>query len=223
MLLSILQMLDAELDRLKRLREIVAELGTPSPNAASFAGVATLLAKPERLAVEALHNEGDPAEVEEQATPAFLHSPEIARKRRRRSVETSVLAEAIRSSGESADRPDTKVRPVGAEVDPKVEESLLVENSPAVAEASQTLRKPLPRAGVVHGVKESKPSMVVVSATEAARERASRLARLPAKRGHGEHPGPKPDAAPEDLARDLAARWLSGTGSADPSAQLLDR
>ena len=205
MLLSlILETLDAELGRLERLREIVAELGVPSANVVSSAGVAALLAQPrsEPAATEVSQSAPAVPEAEERPVPT-------PRRRARRATS--------RASDEISNVPSRQE----AEVKPLPEDPLevsrgadLEDESPLVSELAVSSPKALRSEVAVQVVSRPKPSMVVVSATEAARERASRAARQPVKRTRGEEHVAKPDAKPEDLARDLAARWLSGSGGA---------
>ena len=202
LLLSIVQTLDAELDRLKRIREIVAELGTPSANLLNLTGVAAFLAGPESKSGAPVPTPAEVPGMEATSVPVPRRKARGASGPRSEPVLEALGESHTESQGAAAEVPE------GSEGDNASSDS-----RPPVKAPSRRGRRSL-KAVSVKIEAPPKPAMVVVSATEAAAERASRAARQAAHRPRGEHGAARPQAAPEDLARDLAARWLSGAGSA---------
>ena len=178
MLSSILQLLDAELDRLKRLREIVADLGKPSANLVNSVGVAAFLEEPVSPLAEPSEAARADAEASAQTTPTIPQSAEPAAKRRRRSAkevratEDAELVEPVELGipvEPGAGVAGSGLDPVERKVEAKGEKASSPESVASIADDSRTSSKRAPRPGEIHVVKEPKPSMVVVSATEAAR------------------------------------------------------
>lgn len=183
----ILQELDAELHRLHRLREIIASLELPL-RLQAFSPVA---AAPQSASVT---NRNAPLPAPEAAPFVASPSPD---------AEAGVTADSI---------PQLQVQaaavPGSREPAPSLEPK-----SSAREPRARRAHKPL-KPQAVQAAPPALPKMVVVSAEQLQRERSQRGTARGGNGATASAPATPPDAAPDSLARTLAARWLGGAGTA---------